>query len=379
MHHSFFLLTFSSSQTKGSSGAIFKSFTTREEAQAFMRANNSIYKSIAAASAASAAPIPSYRMVISSKCQDRKKRSLENDTPSNPRKKPVSSATSTASKKSGSTPDKKRSRENDTPCNPRKKTPIQQKQASDSNFRLQITIYFDGGSRGNPGLAGAGADVVVADNSNDTPATTTFSVREYCGLKQTNNFAEYHGLLAGLKQAKMCIEQYSSSKQLAQSATSSLAQNPLFQLQIFGDSNLIIQQLKGAWQCRHPNIKPLFHQCQQLIGEMKGMGEKSEVLYEHVYREHNKVADALANEAMDQRRSWTTSTSDSSIDDSPNDDKKSAAAETKNNSAAAAETEKNNPTAAETKTNNPASSGQEVIDVDDSDSDSHYARVHYDC
>jgi len=256
-----------------------------------MRANNSIYKSIAAASAASAAPIPSYRMVISSKCQDRKKRSLENDTPSNPRKKPVSSATSTASKKSGSTPDKKRSRENDTPCNPRKKTPIQQKQASDSNFRLQITIYFDGGSRGNPGLAGAGADVVVADNSNDTPATTTFSVREYCGLKQTNNFAEYHGLLAGLKQAKMCIEQYSSSKQLAQSATSSLAQNPLFQLQIFGDSNLIIQQLKGAWQCRHPNIKPLFHQCQQLIGEMKGMWEKSEVLYEHVYRKDNKVAD----------------------------------------------------------------------------------------
>jgi len=71
---------------------------------------------------------------------------------------------------------------------------------------------------------------------------------------------------------------------------------------------------------------------------------------------------------MDQRRSWTTSTADGSIDDSHNDSKKSAVAVTKKSRAAA-----------ETKKNNPASSGQEVIDVDDSDSDSHYARVHYDC
>mmetsp|Transcript_40943 Transcript_40943/g.73820 ORF Transcript_40943/g.73820 Transcript_40943/m.73820 type:complete len:357 (+) Transcript_40943:175-1245(+) len=314
-------------QTKGSSGAIFKSFTTRNEAQAFMQANNSSSKS---SSVAASAPW-------------------------------------TASKTSSSNQDKKRSRrDNDTPSNQRKK----QASSGSSNFRLQITIYFDGGSRGNPGLAGAGADVVVLDNnSNDTQATTTttYSVREYCGLKQTNNFAEYHGLLAGLKQAKVCIEQY-SSKQSAQSSTSSSTQNPLFQLQIYGDSKLIIQQLRGTWQCNHPNIKPLFHQCQQLIGEMKGMGEKSEVLYEHVYREHNKVADALANEAMDQRRSWTTSTADGSIDDSHNDSKKSAVAVTKKSRAAA-----------ETKKNNPASSGQEVIDVDDSDSDSHYARVHYDC
>jgi ribonuclease HI len=112
--------------------------------------------------------------------------------------------------------------------------------------------------------------------------------REYCGDRATNNYAEYKGLLAGLKQAKNCIEQYSSKQS---SSTKSSPTNPLFLLQIYGDSNLVIQHLKGAWQCKNPNIKPLFHQCQQVIGEMKKMDSNSKVLLEHIYREQNKVAD----------------------------------------------------------------------------------------
>mmetsp|Transcript_15128 Transcript_15128/g.32840 ORF Transcript_15128/g.32840 Transcript_15128/m.32840 type:complete len:329 (+) Transcript_15128:190-1176(+) len=297
------------SQTSGYGGAIFKSFKAHNEAQAFMQANNSSSNPSSVSLAASAA----------------------------------SSSSAASSKDKG----RKRSREDKVASSQRKKTSNQQKQSSASNFRLQITIYFDGGSRGNPGVAGAGAEIVVVDNSTEATSTTSYSVREYCGDRATNNYAEYKGLLAGLKQAKLCIEQ-SSSKQLPTTTT------PLFQLQVYGDSNLIIQQLKGNYRCNHPNLKPLFLQSQTLIEEMKKNDGKSEVLYEHVYREHNKVADALANEAMDRRESWVTSTGNSN---NSGDEKKTPVA-TKS------EANKGNNHLA-------ASSTQEVIDVDVSDNDSH--------
>lgn len=295
-------------QTKGYSAAIFKSFQTHSEAEAFIQANKSSSKSSSVSSAASTASIPFGKKL-----------------------------------------DRKRTPENDALSNQRKKTSNQQKQSPKSNFRLQITIYFDGGSRGNPGLAGAGAEVVVVNNSNDTQAAATYSVRKYCGDRQTNNYAEYHGLLAGLKQAKLCIEHYS--------LTSPLSQNPLFQLQIYGDSLLIINQLKGAWQCKHQNIIPLFCESQQLIGEMKGLDSKSEVLLEHVYRKDNKVADGLANEAMDLCKSWITSTGIGSIEDAPNDGKESAAV---------VERKKSNHEIA-------TPSKQRVIDVDGSGNESDYS------
>lgn len=240
-------------QTSGYGGAVFKSFKTPHEAASFIQANSSSSS------------------------------------------KPSSSTSSaSASVTSGTDQARKRPRENDAVSIQQKKTSNQQKQSSTtstSNSRLHMTIHFDGGSRGNPGLAGAGAELVVLANSTNnatTYTTTTYLVREFCGLKQTNNYAEYKGLLAGLKQAKSCIEQYyTSRKQLLETTNS----KPLFQLQIYGDSNLIIQQLRGAWQCRHPNIQPLFLQSQQLIGEMKQFDAGSVVLFDHVYRDQNKAAD----------------------------------------------------------------------------------------
>ena len=222
-------------QTSGFGGAIFKSFKTHHEAQSFVQAN-----SVATASG-------------------------------------------------GSTQGRKRPHESDAAS-------VHKKQKANNTIpQLHITIHFDGGSRGNPGVAGAGAEVIIVNNNSTCTSdlilansTTTYLTREYCGDRATNNYAEYKGLLAGLKQAKVCIEQY-SSKQL--SSTKSSPTNPLFLLQIYGDSNLVIQHLKGAWQCKHPNMKPLFHQCQQIIGEMKKMDSNSEVLLEHIYREQNKVAD----------------------------------------------------------------------------------------
>ncbi|KAL9189003.1 hypothetical protein ACHAXT_011493 [Thalassiosira profunda] len=155
------------------------------------------------------------------------------------------------------------------------------------------------------------------------PRKTTYSIREYCGERETNNYAECTGLLVGLQKAKSCIEQYASSE-CAKTITSAA---PLFQLDVYGDSKLIIMQLRGAWQCKNPNILPLYQQSGNLIAELRQLDRRSEILFEHVYREHNTVADALANEAMDQRRSWSTSTGDNADDDSENetDERKRAA------------------------------------------------------
>lgn len=305
------------SQTSGHGGAIFKSFKTHVEAQAFMQANSSSGSSSASAN------------------QSKKRNENRANNTTSKRQKKVAAASGAL-----------------------------KKEVSKSDAQVQITIHFDGGSRGNPGLAGAGAEVVVL--ANDDPAggdppsssttTTTHLIREYCGAKETNNYAEYNGLLAGLKQAKICIEQYSSKKSSAPTTST----KALFQLQIYGDSKLIIQQLRGAWQCRHANIRPLFQECQKLIGDMKGMDSLSEVLYDHVYRENNKVADAMANEAMDTLRSWITSTTDAS------------------SKGHVTNTDGEKPGASFAVTSmfvidkNPAtSSRKEFIDVDGSDNDSH--------
>ena len=264
------------------------------------------------------------------------------------------------------------------------------------NCRLQITIHFDGGSRGNPGVAGAGAQVVVAAQNispDSSPAlaktTTIYSIREYCGERATNNYAEYKGLIAGLERAKSCIERYVTASKHDDDDCRSL-----FHLQVYGDSNLIIQQLRGAYQCRNANIRPLFERSARLIDEMRGMGndiggdggrQRSQVSLDHVYRDKNKVADALANEAMDRRESWTTTTTESVGDgmtaDDDDDDGGSDAEDGKKPLARSGDKKPPAVVASMAKRgkNNhqfavSSKSGKEVIDVDDdSDNDSHYS------
>ena len=185
-----------------------------------------------------------------------------------------------------------------------------------SNFVLSITIHFDGISRGNPGQAGAGAVVLITENSiADKSIMTKYLIREYCGENVTNYFAEYKGLLAGLNQAKSFIEQLMPR-------LTSIEYNerppPLFQLKVYGVNNLMIQQLRGEWGWKHPKLVPLFEESQRLIIELKQCGDiwpssnVSVVAYNHIYREHNQVAYDLANEAIDQCKSWISSPADES-------------------------------------------------------------------
>jgi ribonuclease HI len=314
-------------QTSGYSGAIFKSFSTSHEAQAFLIAN-----SVAASS--NVAIAPSLSGIAS---HERRKRSHDDEEEDG-------ASSSFASQR-------------------KKATPLKADSAT-----ISITIHFDGGSRGNPGLAGAGAEVVVTNNlatANDT-RTTTYLIREYIGENATNNYAEYKGLIFGLRKAKSYIAQWSDFNVLKSQGR--------LRLQVYGDSNLIIQQLRGTWQCKHPNLIRLFEDSQRLIDEIKQCASQEcnlrcDISFDHVYREHNKVADALANEAMDQRKSWTTTISDDGdISDDvfyDSKDKSNVCDDLQNKSTYSL------PVKQEREHRNKDISG--VIDVDDSDEESHHS------
>jgi ribonuclease HI len=129
-----------------------------------------------------------------------------------------------------------------------------------------ISAHCDGGARGNPGPAGFGALIQAADG------TVLAELSEFLGI-QTNNFAEYSGLLASLDFA------------LAHG-------HP--RLRVVSDSELMVKQIKGQYQVKSPILKPLFDQAKKKIAQL----EAFEIT--HALRHKNKDADRLANQAMDR-------------------------------------------------------------------------------
>jgi len=126
-------------------------------------------------------------------------------------------------------------------------------------------LYTDGASRGNPGKAGAGI-VILAPNGN-----IILQKGIYLGEK-TNNEAEYLALLLGLKEAYR------------------LGIKDLF---IYTDSQLIVNQMKGIYKLRAEHLKPLYEKVKQALSHFS-----YKIL--HINREKNKLADKLANLAIDQ-------------------------------------------------------------------------------
>jgi ribonuclease HI len=134
---------------------------------------------------------------------------------------------------------------------------------------MSYRLYFDGGSRGNPGPSGAGASLV------DASGNEIWHDAHFVGLHETNNVAEYTGLLRGL--------QYVAS--LPDVATLSV--------EVYGDSQLVIKQIKGEYKVSHPRLRTLWQQCVTLAQT------PLQVEFVHIPRAQNKRADALANQAMD--------------------------------------------------------------------------------
>jgi len=184
---------------------------------------------------------------------------------------------------------------------------------------LSIIIHFDGGSRGNPGLAGSGAHLQVVEKkrSDTVPSKREIKIRKFCGMNSTNNVAEYMGLVVGLKEAAVLVEDFCAHLNLSDHSTSTstststsyYAGESLIQVDTKGDSNLIINQINGIYACKHPKLKPLYAECKEIISSIityasPCSGTVTNTTFEHVYRDKNKIADALANEAMDTRKSW---------------------------------------------------------------------------
>jgi ribonuclease HI len=128
------------------------------------------------------------------------------------------------------------------------------------------TAHCDGGSRGNPGPSGYGA--VVEDSKGQVVAR----LNRFLGI-QTNNYAEYSGLLAVLEWA------------LANGAK---------RLRVVSDSELMVKQMKGQYKVKSPGLVPLYQEARQMAGRLDGFEMR------HTLRGGNKEADRLANEAMDQ-------------------------------------------------------------------------------
>jgi ribonuclease HI len=129
-----------------------------------------------------------------------------------------------------------------------------------------LIAHSDGGARGNPGPAGYG--VVIKDEAGRKVA----ALSQYLG-HQTNNFAEYQGLIAALEYA---IEHGNKA------------------LKVVSDSELLVRQIKGIYKVKNSTLQELHGRAKELIGQLDWFS------IEHALREHNREADELANQAMDK-------------------------------------------------------------------------------
>jgi ribonuclease HI len=129
-----------------------------------------------------------------------------------------------------------------------------------------LVAYIDGGARGNPGPAGYG---VAIEDEMGRPVTR---LSEYLG-KQTNNYAEYSGLLAALTYT---------------------LKHDFKAVKVFSDSELMVNQINGKYKVNHPVLRELHAKAMRMIDDL----EAFEI--NHVLREKNREADRLANQAMDK-------------------------------------------------------------------------------
>ena len=132
----------------------------------------------------------------------------------------------------------------------------------------RLVLRTDGASRGNPGHAAAGVVIEAEDG------TLLAKGKRYLGI-MTNNQAEYLALILGLK----AVERYKPSA-----------------LRIYLDSELVVRQMRGEYKVKDEALRARFDEASARVRLLPN------VSFEHVLRGKNRLADALANEALDERR-----------------------------------------------------------------------------
>lgn len=130
--------------------------------------------------------------------------------------------------------------------------------------KLEFLLRFDGCSKGNPGKAASGA--VIYQNEKEI-----WSGSRIVGYNETNNYAEYMGLIMGLNKA---------------------IELKINELHVEGDSMLVIKQMKGKNKVNSPNLIELHKLAMQMKSQFKT------ITFEHIYRDKNTRADELCNEAI---------------------------------------------------------------------------------
>ena len=125
---------------------------------------------------------------------------------------------------------------------------------------------IDGGSRGNPGPAAYG--VVIRDPTGEIVA----KLKKYIG-QNTNNVAEYFGLIAALDYAET---------------------HGIRALRVLSDSELLVKQMRGQYKVKSEDLRPLFERARKMAQAL------ALFRIEHVFREENREADALVNQALDE-------------------------------------------------------------------------------
>jgi ribonuclease HI len=130
---------------------------------------------------------------------------------------------------------------------------------------VKVVVHVDGGARGNPGPAAVGAVVSTPEGEVLDEASARIG-------DATNNVAEYRGLLLGLERAR------------ALGAS---------EVEILNDSQLVAQQVAGAYKVKHAGIRPLHAEVMRALAGFEGWSIRS------VPRAENARADALVNEALD--------------------------------------------------------------------------------
>jgi ribonuclease HI len=152
------------------------------------------------------------------------------------------------------------------PPTPRGKSLFRDAPAEPKPAAAAYRANIDGGSRGNPGPAAYG--VIIRDGRGETAA----KLKKYIG-RMSNNVAEYYGLIAAMDYAEA---------------------HGIRALRVESDSELLVKQMRGLYKVKSEDLRPLFERAQKMSKAFDSFR------IEHVYREQNREADALANEALDE-------------------------------------------------------------------------------
>jgi ribonuclease HI len=176
-------------------------------------------------------------------------------------------------------------------------------------YKIVLDIYFDGGSRGNPGLSGSGAELriserVLLDKSstrnchdatkavNDNEAevgSRTLHLTKFLGKNMTNNQAEYHALLLALREALHQIRCFAEYPRFVDDCIATLM--------VKGDSDLVIQQIRGIYRVQRQTLIPLYQEAKNLLESIENSMD-CHMEFLHIPRSENTVADGECFECL---------------------------------------------------------------------------------